>query len=60
MTRSSGNAFADLGFDKAEAENLRLRAELMMRIEAYYRKSSMTQSEAAEALGLRSRGSMRC
>jgi hypothetical protein len=32
----------------------------MMRIEAYYRKSSMTQSEAAEALGLRSRGSMRC
>ena len=51
-TRSSGNVFADLGFDKAEAENLRLRAELMMRIEDFYRRSGMTQSQAAEALGL--------
>lgn len=52
VTRGSGNVFADLGFDKAEAENLKLRAELMMRIEEFYRKSGMTQSEAAEALGL--------
>lgn len=52
ITRGSGNVFADLGFDKAEAENLRLRAELMMRIEDFYRKSGMTQSQAAEALGL--------
>ena len=52
MTRGSGNVFTDLGFDKAEAENLKLRAELMMRIEDYYRKSGMTQSEAAAALGL--------
>ena len=51
-TRSSGNVFTDLGFDKAEAENLRLRAELMMRIEDFYRKSGMTQSQAAGALGL--------
>jgi predicted XRE-type DNA-binding protein len=50
--RSSGNVFADLGFDEAEAENLKLRAELMMRIEEHYRKSGMTQSDAAEALGL--------
>jgi predicted XRE-type DNA-binding protein len=52
ITRGSGNVFVDLGFDKAEAENLRLRAELMMRIEDFYRKSGMTQSQAAEALGL--------
>ena len=52
ITRGSGNVFADLGFDKAEAENLKLRAEFMMRIEEHYRKSGMTQSEAAEALGL--------
>jgi predicted XRE-type DNA-binding protein len=52
ITRGSGNVFADLGFDKAEAENLKLRAEIMMRIEDHYRKSGMTQSEAAEALGL--------
>ena len=31
ITRGSGNVFADIGFDKDEAENLKLRAELMMR-----------------------------
>jgi len=50
--RGSGNVFLDLGFDKAEAENLKLRAELMMRIEAFYRKSGLTQAEAAKKLGL--------
>jgi predicted XRE-type DNA-binding protein len=52
VTRSTGNVFADLGFEKAEAENLKLRAELMMRIEEFCRKSGMTQAQAAEALGL--------
>ena len=51
-THGSGNVFVDLGFDKAEAENLKLRSELMMRIEELYRKSGMTQAEAAMALGL--------
>jgi predicted XRE-type DNA-binding protein len=32
--RGSGNVFLDLGFDKAEADNLKLRSELMMRIES--------------------------
>jgi len=52
MVRGSGNIFADLGFDKAEAENLKLRSELMIRIEDFYRESGMTQSKAAKALGL--------
>lgn len=50
--RGSSNIFLDLGFDKAEAENLKLRSELMMRIEDYYRQSGMTQSAAAKALGI--------
>ncbi len=52
ITRGSGNVFRDIGFDKDEAENLKLRAELMMRIEDYYDKSGMTQAQAAKALGL--------
>lgn len=52
ITRGSGNVFLDLGFSKAEAENLRLRAELMRRIDAYFRDSGMTQAEAAKTLGI--------
>jgi predicted XRE-type DNA-binding protein len=52
ITRSSGNVFRDLGFGKAEAENLKLRSELMMRIEEFYVQSRMTQAEAARVLGL--------
>jgi predicted XRE-type DNA-binding protein len=51
-TRGSGNVFRDLGFGKAEAENLKLRSELMLRIEATYQRSGMTQAEAAPVLGL--------
>jgi len=52
ITRSSGNVFRDMGFSKAEAENLRLRSELMRQIDAYFRESGMTQAAAAKALGL--------
>ena len=52
MTKGSGNIFRDLGFPKAEAENLKMRAELMMRIDDFYRESGRTQAEAAKALGL--------
>jgi len=52
MTRGSGNVFLDLGFSKAEAENLRLRSQLMREIDAYYRRSGLTQAAAAKALGL--------
>lgn len=52
MTRSSGNVFRDMGFSKAEAENLRLRSELMRQIDAHFRESGMTQALAAKALGL--------
>jgi predicted XRE-type DNA-binding protein len=52
MVRGSGNVFLDLGFSKAEAENLKLRSELMIRMVQFYRKSGMKQADAAKALGL--------
>ncbi len=52
MTRSSGNVFKDLGFEREEAENLRVRAELMAEIEKYIRRKGMTQAEAAKSLGV--------
>lgn len=52
MTRSSGNVFKDLGFEREEAENLRVRAELMSEIEKYIRRKGMTQAEAAKRLGV--------
>ena len=50
--RGSDNIFTDLGFGKAEAENLKLRADLMIRIIQFYRESGMTQAAAAKALGI--------
>jgi predicted XRE-type DNA-binding protein len=52
ITRGSGNVFLDLGFDKDEAENLKLRSELMMCIDDFYKKGGMTQAKAAKLLGL--------
>lgn len=52
ITRGSGNVFRDLGFSKAEAENLKLRSELMMRIAGFHRESGLTQDECAKLLGL--------
>lgn len=52
MERGSGNVFLDIGFDKAEAENLKLRSELMMRIDDWVKSSGLTQAAAAKVLGL--------
>ena len=50
--RGSDNIFVDLGFGKAEAENLKMRADLTIQIVQFYRNSGMTQAAAAKALGL--------
>ena len=50
--RGSRNIFADLGFPKGEAENLKMRADLVIRIVDFYKKSGMTQAQAAKTLGL--------
>ena len=36
ITRGSGNVFQDIGFAPEEAENLKLRSNLMTRIEDYF------------------------
>ena len=50
--RGSGNIFLDLGFPKTQAENLKMRADLMIRIVQFHQKSGMTQAAAAKVLGL--------
>ncbi len=52
VTKSSGNVFEDLGFDASESENLRLRAQLMRELETLIHKERLTQSDAAELLGI--------
>jgi predicted XRE-type DNA-binding protein len=52
ITRSTGNVFSDMGFSKPEAENLRLRSELMHRIDLHFQESGMTQAAAAKTLGM--------
>lgn len=50
--KSSGNVFVDLGFDPAEAEVMKLRAEVMIRIEQSVKSRGWTQAEAARRLGV--------
>ncbi len=50
--KGSGNVFIDLGFDPAEAEVMKLRAEVMVRIEQLVKAKGWTQLEAARRLGV--------
>ena len=50
ITRGSGNVFADLGFSPSEAQNLRLRSELMTALRKFIEKERLTQTEAAKRL----------
>ena len=52
IEKGSGNIFRDLGFPPGEAQNLIIRAELMIKIEQFVRKSGMTQKEAARLIGI--------
>lgn len=52
ITKSSGNVFADLGFDPAEAQVLALRADLMAQLEKQIKARNMTQVSAAKLLGV--------
>jgi predicted XRE-type DNA-binding protein len=49
---SSGNVFADLGFDDAEAQVLALRADLMAQLDQTLKSRKLTQTAAAEVLGV--------
>ncbi len=52
ITKSSGNIFKDLGFEREEAENLRIRARLMMAIKEHIKTEGWTQQEAALRYGV--------
>lgn len=49
---SSGNVFADLDLDPAEAAILQMRARLMNDLRLNIQSSGMTQTEAAQQLGV--------
>ena len=50
--RSSGNVFRDLGFRPKEAENLRLRSELMIEVGRLIKSRKLTQGAAAKLFGV--------
>lgn len=50
VRHSSGNVFADLGFSRDEAENLRIRSDLMIRLTRMISDRGWTQAAAAKAL----------
>ena len=52
VERSSGNVFRDLGFGTQEAENLRLRSELMIQIQNVIERRRLTQAAAAKMFGV--------
>ncbi len=52
LRRSTSNVFRDLGFAADEAENLRIRSELMARLARVIEEREMTQAEAAQILGV--------
>lgn len=52
ITPSTGNVFEDLGFEKEEAENLKVRASLMATIRRIIDDEGLTQARAAELFGV--------
>jgi predicted XRE-type DNA-binding protein len=50
--RASKNVFRDLGFSVDEAEHLRVRSELMAKLQAAITARDVKQVEAAELLGV--------
>jgi predicted XRE-type DNA-binding protein len=52
MQPSSGNVFADLGSDAEEAQNLKVRADLMIEVTKLIESRGLTQAAAARLLGV--------
>lgn len=52
ITASTGNVFRDVGFSKAEAEHLQVRADLLIHLQKAIRDSGLTQAKTAVVLGV--------
>jgi len=50
--RASDNVFRDLGFSEDEAENLKIRADLMIELTKLIEVKALTQTDAAKLLGV--------
>jgi predicted XRE-type DNA-binding protein len=53
ITPSCGNVFLDLGFKPALAENLQIRADLMIELRDYLKRVRLSPPQAAKRLGVR-------
>ena len=49
---SSGNVFTDLGFSAEEAQNLKIRSDLMIELSRLIEAQGLTQAAAAKLLGV--------
>lgn len=52
VRRTTGNVFRDLGFSAEEAENLKVRAELMVALTKLIEARGLTQAAAAKLFGV--------
>jgi predicted XRE-type DNA-binding protein len=52
IRKSSGNVFKDLGFGAEQAENLRVRSDLMIQLTRLIEARGLTQAAAARLLGV--------
>ena len=52
VRHSTGNVFSDLGFGEDEAENLKVRADLMIELTKLIEAQELTQAAAAKLLGV--------
>ena len=52
VQKSSGDVFRDLGFSRHEAENFRIRSDLMIRLSRFIAAGQLTQAQAARLLGV--------
>ncbi len=50
VTRSSGNVFRDLGFSPEEAEHLKIRSDLMIKLHKLIASRGLKQAETAKIL----------
>jgi predicted XRE-type DNA-binding protein len=52
VTPAGGNIFRDLGFPRAEAENLKIRSDLMTALQRLMLERGLTQVQAAKLFGV--------
>ncbi|AFY92269.1 helix-turn-helix domain-containing protein [Chamaesiphon minutus] len=51
IVKGNSNVFEDLGFEKEEATNLKIRADLMLDLRKFIQSKNWTQAEAAIFFG---------